>query len=206
MRGSERTRGWLVRGLLALATIAVSASSSRAQAGAVSFGGGMAWSFPVDEFEELYNDGPGYRALFGVNLLHNLELQLALGQSMHDQRREAPSGSFFDFGDGFDFTVTTLSAGPRVFFLDPDRVFRPFVAGGLGYARVEADDASPDNAVFDDDRFEFNLGGGFDLGQPRWAFTFEARYRRVVASGDDEDLPYVVPFIGFTYRLLPYAP
>lgn len=185
------------RWLVSLAVMGSLAGTAWGQAGSVGIGGGGGWAVPVGALEDRFNDGPSYGGWMSTALLENVDVQVAFQQSFLDERGDEN----FIF-DTTDLTITTASVGPKVFFLDSTRVFRPFVAGGLGYTRLEADDARPDNPIQDDDRFGFNLGGGFDLGRPSWAFTIEARYYRNLGSDDEDDFGYIVPTGGFTFRFL----
>jgi opacity protein-like surface antigen len=151
----------------------------------------------VGRFEDNFNDGPAYGAWLSTGLGSNVDLLFELRQSFYDQRRD--ENFIFDVTD---LTVTTATVGPKVTLGSAASPFRPWVAGGIGYTRIEADD-SGDNPIPDDDRFGFDVGGGFDIGRQRWAFNVEARYFRNLASGDGDHLGSIIPLAGFTYRFLP---
>jgi opacity protein-like surface antigen len=184
---------------VAAAFLTLTWSEAFAQAGAIGIGTGGGGAFPVGRLDDFFKPGPGYAIWLTAGLLDNVELELQLAQSLLLDRSPEPG---FIFGDYDNLTVTTVTVGPRVYFLDPSRVFRPWLIGGIGYTRLEADD-SGNNPVPDDDRFGFDLGGGFDLGRPNWAIRLEARYLRNEGSSGEQDLAYVTPMVSFTYRFLP---
>ena len=192
----DRCGKWI---LLAVVLVMLTGSEAFAQAGSVGIGGGGGGSFPVGRLDDFFEPGPSYDLFLTTGLLDNVEIELQLAQSVLFDRHPEPG---FIFNDYHNLTVTTVTVGPRVFFLDPSRVFRPWITGGIGYTRLEADD-SGNNPVPDDDRFGFDLGGGFDLGRPRWAIRLEARYFRNTGSNGEEDPGYVTPLVSFTYRFLP---
>lgn len=191
----HRCRTWVV---VAAALLTLTRSQAAAQAGSVGIGIGGGGSFPVGRLGDFFDPGPGYSLSLSAGLLDNVELDLLFTQSVLLDRDPDPG---FIFSDSNNLTITTLTVGPRVFFLDPSRVFRPSMVGGIGYTRLEANDTG-NNPVPDDDRFGFDLGGGFDLGRPNWAFRFEARYFRNVGSDGKKDLAHVMPLLSFTYRFL----
>lgn len=188
---------WLTRWLMAVVLVAASASEVRAQAGVVGIGTGFGWAAPVGDFEDLFNDGPSYGFWVSTGLSENVDMLFQLRRSFFDERGDEN----FIF-DTTDLTATTLNVGPKVTLVPMTSPVRPWLAGGLGYTRLEADD-SGDNRVEDDDRFGFDIGGGLDFGRKTWALSVEARYFQNVGSGDEEDFGYVIPLFGFTYRFLP---
>lgn len=192
----DRCGKWI---LVVLMLVTLISSEASAQAGGVGIGGGGGGSFPVGRLNDFFEPGPGYDLFLTAELLDNVELELQVAQSLFFDRNPEPGFIFRDF---HNLTVTTVTVGPRVFFLDPTRVFRPWIAGGIGYTHLEAND-SGNNPVPDDDRFGFDLGGGFDLGRPTWAIRLEARYFRNTGSSGQGDLGYVTPLVSFTYRFLP---
>lgn len=206
--------------LVVVALVALTRSGVSAQAGSVGIGAGAGGAFPVERLNDFFEPGPGYNVFLTAGILENVALELQFAQSILIDRDPEPG---FIFNDYDNLTVTTATVGPRVFFLDPTRVFRPWIAGGIGYTHLDAEgsadspapeegglpivdsggadeSSSPQNPVPDDDRFGFDFAGGFDLGRPNWAFRFEARYFRNIGSSGGEDLAYVMPLVSFTYR------